>query len=76
MKTYTQEQVRGIIRKRQNGRSLRQLCGDFGVSQTYIHNVLSGISTPSVKILSVLGLKKIKTVQISYVEAKSNGNTK
>lgn len=68
MRTYTEEQVLGIIKKRQGKRTLRELCGDFGVSQTYIHNVLNGVSPPSSKILKVLGLAKEKTVSVVYFE--------
>jgi transcriptional regulator with XRE-family HTH domain len=76
MKTYTQDQVVAILRGAQGDKRPSHFAKEIGISAPYFSDILKGNRPPSEQVLTFLGLKRIKTVQITYVEAKSNGHNK
>jgi hypothetical protein len=76
MKTYTQDQVVAKLQAAKTGKNGKEFAAELGISAPYLFDILGGNRPPSEQVLNFLGLKRIKTVQITYVEAKSNGHQK
>lgn len=68
MKTFTQEQVIEILKKKQGKRTAREFARELGFSANYIHYVLTGKQEPSSKLLALVGMRKEKTVTVTYFE--------
>lgn len=56
MKYYTSEEVRMLIHSRMWLQSQSKTAAEFGVSRSYLSEVMRGKRPPSLKILNKLGL--------------------
>lgn len=73
MRTYTQDEIPGLLRSRMNEESPRRFGERFGLSSQFVYQVLNGKREPGPKLLKFLGLKREKAVTIAYFE---NGKPK
>lgn len=78
MRTYTEEQMRNAIRDYMSQRRLtpRSFAAEIGLSTQHIYQAIAGKHPPGPRILKAVGLRRMKTVLISYVEEPANGRGK
>lgn len=73
MRTYTRDEVSGLLRSRIGQESPRKFGERLGLSSQFIYMVLGGKCEPGPKLLKFLGLTREKSVTITYFE---NGKAK
>jgi transcriptional regulator with XRE-family HTH domain len=48
-----------LLESRKDGKSLRKLAGEIGISATYLHEILKGQKPVGPKVLAWLGLERM-----------------
>ena len=60
-----------ILREQIAGASLRKIAAVIGVSAPYLSDVMHGNRLPGPKVLKYLGLRRIITKQVQYLQERS-----
>ena len=68
MRTYTQEDVIAMVKKRQASNSLRYMAAKIGISPAYLSDVYRFNRLPGRKILAFLGLRCERVTTYTYME--------
>lgn len=69
MKTYTQEEVLGVIRALTEASTLRQVARDVGFSAAHISDVLSGKRGVSEAIAAAFGFEREVLTEVRFRRA-------
>jgi predicted transcriptional regulator len=60
----TADEVRDMLRERINlGSSQKELAKKFGISASYLNDILTGARQPGVSVLDALGLRRVTDYQ-------------
>lgn len=73
MRTYTQDGVAGLLRRRlEEFKTLKALAKESGISAGYLSAVMSG-KEPGPKVLRFLGLRRERSISVIYFENGKRG---
>jgi transcriptional regulator with XRE-family HTH domain len=70
VKTFTQDKVVEMLRKKQGNRSLRALARELGISPAYLSDIYKGRRNPGPAILDGFGLHKKVTISTQYEQSQ------
>jgi hypothetical protein len=70
MRVLTRTDVVDLLKKRQGNKTLRVLGLELGLSAAYLSDVFHGNREPGPTLLTLLGLERTKTTEITYTKVK------
>ena len=70
MRVLTRADVVDFLKKRQGNKTLRVLGLELGLSAAYLSDVFHGNREPGPTLLTLLGLERTKTTEITYTKVK------